>query len=58
MRLFQRFLNLLPVKRRKVVFANFFGRGWGDNPKYIAAELMRQHAGYELVWLEIGRAHV
>lgn len=58
MKLFQRFLNLLPVKRRKIVFANFFGRGWGDNPKYIAAELMRQNAGYELVWLVSDRRKV
>lgn len=35
----------------KIVFANFNGRGFGDNPKYIAEELLRQKAPYDMVWL-------
>ena len=36
---------------KKIVFANFNGKGYGDNPKYIAEEIMRQGLPYNLVWL-------
>ena len=51
MSLFQKILNCLPVKKDKIVFNNFNGRGYGCNPKYIAQELLRRGLGYELVWL-------
>lgn len=41
---------LLPV-RKKVVFLNFWGRGYGDSPKYIAEEIIRQGLNYEMTWL-------
>ena len=41
----------LPIKQDKIVFNNFFGRGFGDSPKYIAEEIIRQELPYELVWL-------
>ena len=47
---FDKALALLP-KQKKVVFVNFFGRGYGDNPKYIAEEIIRQSLPYKLVWL-------
>ena len=43
-------LFLFPVKRNKVLFINFNGKGFGCNPKYIALELLRD-GGYDLVWL-------
>ena len=39
----------LPVVNKTVVFNNFNGRGFGDNPKYIAAELA--DSDLKLVWL-------
>lgn len=42
--------SLLPVQK-KVVFVNFAGRGFGDNPKYIAKEILHQSLPYDLVWL-------
>lgn len=39
----------LPIARKTVVFNNFNGRGFGDNPKYIAQELSGQDV--RLVWL-------
>lgn len=39
-----------PIKR-KIVFCNFCGRGFGDNPRYIAEEIIRRGLDYELVWL-------
>lgn len=40
----------IPVKK-KIVFNNFNGRGFGDNPQYIAEEILRQGLCYDLVWL-------
>jgi CDP-glycerol glycerophosphotransferase len=33
------------------VLNNFQGRGYGDSPKYIAEEIIRQKLPYDLVWL-------
>lgn len=42
---------LLPVKKKKVVFDNFGGRGFGCDPKYIALELLRRGSDLDIVWL-------
>lgn len=42
---------VLPVKRNKILFINFNGRGYGCNPKYIAQELINRSTKYDLVWL-------
>ena len=34
-----------PVKENKVLFNNFNGRGYGDNPKYILEELKNEKPG-------------
>ena len=43
--------NRVEISERKIVFVNFMGRGYGCNPKYIAAEILRQNLPFELVWL-------
>ena len=43
-------LSVFPTQR-KIVFVNFAGRGYGDSPKYIADEILRQKLPYDLVWL-------
>lgn len=43
--------RVFPVRTNKIVFSNFIGRGYGDNPKYIAEEIIKQNLNYELVWL-------
>jgi CDP-glycerol glycerophosphotransferase len=48
---FMKVLNTLYCNRRKVVFENFAGRGYGDNPKYIAEELLSRNLNYDLVWI-------
>lgn len=42
--------RLLPLQD-KVVFANFNGCGMGDDPKYIAMELLRRKSKARLIWL-------
>lgn len=39
------------IKSKKVVFDNFGGKGYGDNPKYIAEEILQQNLKWDLVWL-------
>ena len=41
----------LPVKKNRIVFDNFGGRGYGDNPKYVADKLISMDMNYELFWL-------
>lgn len=47
----QAYCKLCPVISNKVVFSNFFGGPYGDNPKYIAEELLKRCPGWDLVWL-------
>lgn len=46
-----KFVNLLYCNKYKIVFDNFEGRGYGDNPKYIAEEIISQHLKYDIVWI-------
>lgn len=43
--------KLCPVKKNKVIFQNFYGRGYGDNPKYIADALIASDRRVDLVWV-------
>ncbi len=43
--------RLFPVKKNKIVFQSYYGRGYGDNPKYIAEELRRRGLPLDLVWV-------
>lgn len=52
--LFTRF----PLERRKVVFSNFNGGGYGDNPKFIAEELLRRKLDFKLYWTAASRDYV
>ena len=45
------YFKFLPIKKNKIVFDNFIGSGYGDNPKAIAEEIMRQGLSWDLVWL-------
>lgn len=44
-------LRVLPIKKNKIVFCNFSGRGYGDNPKYIAEEIHSRNLDMDMVWL-------
>lgn len=45
------FFRLVPIKKTKVVFCNYVGKGYGCNPKYIAEEIIRRKKKWDLVWL-------
>lgn len=43
--------GLFPVQKNKILFSNFDGRGYADNQKYIAEEILRRGLPYRLVWI-------
>lgn len=46
-----RIFYMLPIDKKKVVFSNFKGRGYGCNPKYIAEELHQDSKDWKLIWV-------
>jgi len=42
--------RIFPIQRNKIFIQNFNGKGYGDNPKYIAEEIIRRKLDYALVW--------
>ena len=40
-----------PLNSKKVVFGNFYGGGFGDNPKFIAEELLSRKLDFEMYWM-------
>lgn len=46
--------KVLPVKKNKVVFQSYYGRGYGDNPKYVAEALMETGEPIDYVWVVNG----
>lgn len=45
------FNYLFPIKKNKIVISSYYGRGYGDNPKYIVEELLKRDLDLEIVWL-------
>ncbi len=47
----EKYYKYLPINKRKVVFDNFAGRGYGEHPKYIAEEIHRRNLSWKIIWL-------
>lgn len=45
------FFKMFPLKRNKIVFSNFDGRGFGDSGKYIILHMLREKVDADMVWL-------
>lgn len=43
--------RICKVKKNKIVFMNFSGKGYGDNLKYIYLELNKSHHDFDYVWI-------
>lgn len=43
--------KFFPIDKKKIVFSNYAGLGYGCNPKYIAEKLLKMKTNYKLVWL-------
>lgn len=46
-----KFFWIFPIKQNKIVFSCFSGKRYGDSPRAIAEEIIRQNLNYEMVWL-------
>ena len=44
-------LPRLPICTKKIIFDNFAGKGFGDDPKYIALELLRRDPSLKMYWV-------
>ena len=44
-------MRIFPIHKNKIVCCNMKGKRYGDNPKYIVDEIIRQNLDYEIVWL-------
>lgn len=45
------FYKIFKINKYKIVFDNFQGKGYADNPKYIAEELHNQFPEFKIIWL-------
>lgn len=43
--------RMLPLNQRKILFSSYYGRGFGDNPKYIANALLKSGKKLKLYWV-------
>ena len=40
-----------PVAENKVVISSYYGRGYGDNPKYITEAIQKENSSIKIIWL-------
>lgn len=43
--------RIFPIQNNKIVISSYLGKGYGDNPKYIVEELLKEKKQYDIVWL-------
>lgn len=43
--------HFAPINKKKIVFTQFGGSGFGCNPRAICEEFLRRDEGYDLVWI-------
>lgn len=43
--------RVFPIRNNKIVISSYFGRGYGDNAKYIVEELLKKDKKIDIVWL-------
>ena len=45
------FFRIFPIQKNKIVCSNFYGKGYGDSPRYIVDELLNRDKKYDIVWV-------
>ena len=45
-----RLCAVFPIQQNKIFVVNYYGRGYGDNAKYIVEALLKQNKDYQIVW--------
>lgn len=49
--IFTYIFRIFPVKNNKIMFWNFFGKGYGCNSKYICEYILKNNLNFELFWV-------
>ena len=52
------FSRLFKIQNRKIVVDNFFGKGFGDNPKYIIEQLLKNNDLLDIVWITDNKTNI
>lgn len=47
---FMKLFSIFPIKNNRILFVSYYGKGYGDNGKYIGNELLKNKDKYELIW--------
>ncbi len=42
--------RICPIKKRKIFITSYYGKGYGDNPKYIIEALLRKEKNVKIIW--------
>lgn len=50
-RIFRRLCAIFPVMNRKVIVSNYYGKGYGDNAKYIVEKLLQYDKRVNIIWI-------
>lgn len=48
--IFYYLFRIFPIQSKKIFVSNFFGKGYGDSPKYIIDYLINKYSDYDVVW--------
>ena len=43
--------RLFPINNKKITVSNYYGRGYGDNAKYIVESLLKKNDKIRIIWL-------
>lgn len=46
----QKILSLCPIKNNKIFSMNHYGKGYGDNGKYVCDEVLQLDSNVEIIW--------
>ena len=49
--IFMNVFKLFKIKNNKIVISNYYGKGYGDNAKYVCDELLKMNEKFDIVWL-------
>lgn len=49
--LFKLLYLIIPVDKNKILFTDFYGAGYGDNPRCISDEILSRNLDYKVIWI-------
>jgi len=44
------FFRIFPIQKNKIFIQSYYGKGYGDNPKYIVENILSHGLNFKLVW--------